>query len=483
MFDFSEYTSLFLDEAQEQLESLNADLLLLEQGARDQEILHRIFRVAHNIKGAAGSLGFKEIQNLAHEMENILDDLRSEKLQVSLPLIDALFACLDQLSALRDAVARGEEPVEGSSRQLQETLRQLREKGSNAGAVPREPSGSRIFLTESDKNALIAAAGPECYTYAVHVLLAEDCAFPALRAQLVVQDLQEVGEIVKVVPDPEAASETFGYEFFAVCYAKEMGLEERFAELIQGTPDINTVEAALLVLQEVSDKEPQAVDPGGLLSFQEQVAPQPQATAGGKGQHRTVRVDEERLESLMNLVGELVIDRTRLLQISSILQGRKSRNGPEEQLGEIVSHLGMITGELQEEIMRTRMSPVEHLFRRFPRLIRDIAQDSGKEVRFFSVGEETELDRTLLDEINEPLIHILRNAVDHGLETPAERLAHGKPSWGTVRIAAERRENQIILTITDDGRGIDLEKLRKKIQEKGLAARRWPIGLNRRFLQ
>ncbi len=514
--EMSQYLGVFLDEATEQLELLERAILDLEHNATP-ELLHEIFRAAHTLKGSSRAMGFTSMGELTHAMEDVFDKLRHEEIAVSLPIVDALFHGLDLLKNLKEEIAAGVESVTDTS-ELTARLRAVMEHVDQAaGAVP-ESGDNKAFpdsiaeservaafthdgLSETANLAIQDAQEAGCSIYRITVSVATDCAMKSVRALMLLQLFETAGSILATTPDEEAIeNEEFAFQFgLAIAVAAESKTAEELRALGMGIAEITDVTVEPLPGAKDS------VEPGASVTkvtSRSEAPPIPGATpaaatdslaitrvtddrvadrgldARGKSaddarkqtaasQSQTVRVDVSRLDNLLNLVGELVIDQTRIGQLSSRMEERFTSDTIIDQLQEAAAHFGRITLEMQEEIMKARMLPIDNVFNRFPRMIRDLAQKLGKDVDLVVTGRETELDRSVIEVIGDPLIHLLRNCVDHGIEKPEERRAAGKRNEGTVWLRARHQENHIVIEIEDDGKGLDPEKLRKKAVESG----------------
>lgn len=444
--DLEQYLGVFVEESREHLQSLNDCLLRLEQNPGDQGILNEIFRAAHTMKGMAATMGFKAIADLTHNMETALDQLRSGRRSVNAAVIDLLFEALDSLQILVDLAAGGQ----GKEPDISSLVARLETWAANqprAATQSRTAVAGGLELTEYEKATVGEALEQGQSAFVLDVTLAESCVLKTARAFLVYNNLEKVGDIVKAIPDlKDMEDENFDRDL-RLLVLTDKG-EEALREAVLSVAEIEGLEISALARESAPADGEVAVTVGT-------------GQQGGKARaSQTVRVNIERLDELMNLVGELVINRTRLAQINTI-----------EQIGELketLEYLGRVTSDLQSIVMKVRMVPIENVFSRFPRMIRDLARDLDKEVNLIVEGKETELDRTVVDEIGDPLVHLLRNAVDHGLETPAEREAIGKPRAGTVTLSARHEGNHVIIEVRDDGRGIDPARIRAKARELGL---------------
>ncbi|AEG59482.1 chemotaxis protein CheA [Desulforamulus ruminis] len=469
---------VFIDELEEKIQVINDGLLVLEKDDGNQEIIQEIFRAAHTIKGSSGIMGYQNMASLTHEMENLFDKIRHGEIHVTSAMVNVLFEALDALKALKDevtgdgpamdtssVVAKIREFVEGT---IQETAVAVEQQ--EAEAVPSVAISERSWMeiSEVEETVIREAELRGFQSYRVAVDVDRDCQMKNVRAFLIFETLQQIGEIIKSDPVAEDLQEgKYGAGFQVILITKE---------------DADRVKNLLITISEVSDAEIQPlvlqtqetfVEAPKLKTVQQQNgASQVKETTNGNGNHesdkkavKTVRVDVNKLDNLMNLVGELVIDRTRLNRFAEIFESKFGSDDLVESISEISNHLGQVTGDLQEQIMKARMLPVAQLFNRFPRMVRDTAQKLNKEIDFVVEGKETELDRNVIEVIGDPLIHLIRNAIDHGIEMPQERLAAGKPSTGTLLLKASYAESHIVITVKDDGKGIDVDHIRKKAVE------------------
>lgn len=454
---------VFLDEAEELLQVMEENFLRLEK-SREPELLQDIFRAAHTLKGSSATLGHRNMAEVTHSMENIFDKLRKGKTQVTSGVVDTLFACLDVLRAYKDEIATGEDARVDRDGILNR-LRVL-DEGTNTGASVAPMVAAGAVLTWDERQEASEGLEKGERLWMVHIAIEPNSPMPAVRAFQSLMALGELGTVVRSWPSQEdVEQDRVGLDLRALLVGGSRPEEIRkgLAE-IQETSVIGVVEqnAASLAAPQEADSPDEAAEGAKAEAI---------SSEGNRDRlrgNRTVRVDVEILDSLMNLVGELVIDRTRLTQIVGTLEGRYQVGDVAQDLGRASAHIGRVTGELQERIMRARMLPVENLFKKFPRMVRDLSIKAGKEMDFILRGEETELDRSVIEEIGDPLMHLLRNAVDHAIESPEERVRAGKPARGTVILEASQQENQIVLVVRDDGRGIDPEKIRNHAIRKGV---------------
>lgn len=452
---------IFLAEADEHLQTLDEGLVRLEREGDDPELLQAIFRAAHTLKGSAGAIGHRRMAELTHAMETVLDGLRKHTLAVSADLVDVCLESLDALRLLRnEVIERRASPVDIAP--LVERLSRL------AAPAPTEDNSpqteGRRPTTNDDPSSII---------YTISADIAPDSFASAARALQVLLALQSLGDVLDLQP-PQAVIETAAPVQRVTARLTTSHSPDDIRQALADIPEITHVTVSGGQRQEdngpqteggrptTDDGRPSAI--GGPSS----VPRHPSASAASHTAEKTVRTSVERLDSLMNLVGELITDRNRLFQIRSNFEQRFRGDPQVEELIQTTLHISRITDQLQEEVMRIRMLPIANVFNKFPRLVRDLARKAGKQVELVIRGEETELDRSVIEEISDPLIHLLRNAVDHGLETPEERRAAGKPERGTILLTARHEESRIILTVEDDGRGIDVERVKASAVQKGL---------------
>lgn len=467
-----EEISVFLDELEEKIQVLNENILVLEREGGSQVALQEIFRAAHTIKGSSAVMGYGKMASLTHEIENLFDQMRKGLLPVSGPLVDTLFMALDTLQNLRDEIIGKDVSVDITP--VVERLRQFQEAGPVSppaeAEADREPSkappaGNTAVLDDVDEEVIREAELKGFQAYWVEVALDPSCQMKSVRAFLVFETLQQMGEIIKSDPPAEDIQEgRFETEFRVILLTNED--QDRVRNLLMTVSEVAKVTVSRIKLAAGADAQEQAA----------RDAQGEKAERAARVEHaevktvQTVRVDVQKLDTLMNLVGELVIDRTRLNRFAEIFEGRFGSGSGDmvEKMNEISSHLGQVAGDLQEQIMKARMLPVAQVFNRFPRMVRDLAQKLNKEVNFIIEGHDTELDRNVIEIIGDPLIHLIRNALDHGIESPEERVRLGKPSAGLLKLKASYMENHIIITVQDDGKGMEPDRLRAKAVEKGL---------------
>ncbi|WP_339264362.1 chemotaxis protein CheA [Geobacillus sp. FSL K6-3411] len=464
--DMSQYLDIFIDESKEHLQTINERLLELEQTPGDMALVNEIFRSAHTLKGMSATMGFEDLANLTHQLENVLDGIRNQRLIVTPELLDVVFQAVDHLEAMIISIASGGD----GKRDVGETVEQL--KRIEQGEMPNKPTaGEQLPLEhtygEFEYHVLQQAKDQGFSIYEIRVRLRKDCMLKAARVYMVFEQLNEAGEIVKSTPPADMLEEEkFDQEFLVTVVSKTPADELRMR--LMSISEIDEVEISAVTVDEPSAKSGEQDDPEPPVStaIGQVAAAQAKAEAAeklaAKQTGKTIRVNIERLDMLMNLFEELVVDRGRLEQISRDL------NHPE--LTETVERMSRISSDLQTIILNMRMVPVETVFNRFPRMVRQLARELGKKVRLDIIGAETELDRTVIDEIGDPLVHLIRNALDHGIEAPDIRVACGKPEEGTVKLRAYHSGNHVFIEIEDDGAGISREKVLQKAIDRGIVS-------------
>lgn len=451
--DTSEYLPMFLAECRENLQELNLAVVRLEEVPDDRETVDAIFRIAHSLKGMAATMGFEGMATLTHKMEDVLELLRQRGGGLSREVVDVLLACLDALSGAVDAIdtdgAENLDPAE-----LVERLQSLVREKDDPEAVEEEPEvqAAPIKLAPITEGQVVLE---------VAAVLAEDAQMPAVRAFQLLAAAGEHGEVLRSTP-AEGEVDGFDGRLIELLLATENEIDD-VAAALRTVPDVADVRVAEHTPEPVEEIAPlAAVDESG--APEASTAPTASAPAAHKkAGHQTVRVDADRLDQLMHLMGELVVQRTHVEALSA--------EADVPGLSQAMQELTRSSHALQAMVMQIRMIPIEAVFMRFPRLVRDVASKLDKQVELDLVGKETELDRTVVDAIGDPLVHLIRNSLDHGLESPADRVAAGKAPTGTLTIAARHAGGSIIITVKDDGRGINPQKVAAVAVERGLITR------------
>ncbi|MBO8129220.1 MAG: chemotaxis protein CheA [Peptococcaceae bacterium] len=478
-----EELGVFLDELDEKIEVISDGFLQLERAGESPEVVQEIFRAAHTIKGSSAIMGYDKMSALTHEMENLFDRIRQGELRVTSEMIDVLFEALDTLKLLRDKVVGGDADVDidpimaklgkyfrGESDQESGPAESQPLSVSSGGESENEPE-----LTDAEIEIIREALLRGLNAYRIRVILDPDCQMKNVRAFMVFDRLEGMGEVIKSEPPAEQLEEgEFDREFDLVAVS-----EKTADELRQKILGIAEIEDARVTPVRVSDDEftsttsSNAEEEASLAASKTANAAADKKADGPSGMAtpktvRTVRISVDKLDNLMNLVGELVIERTRLDRFAELMESGQKSDELVDTISEISNHLGQVTGNLQDEIMKARMLPINQVFSRFPRMVRDIAHKLGKEINLVIEGRETELDRNIIEIIGEPLLHLVRNAIDHGIETAEERRQLGKPVTGMLKLKAYHEENHIVIIVEDDGRGIDPAKVKQAAIQKGV---------------
>ncbi len=435
---------IFLQDVNEHLQTMEAGILRLEQAA-DIETLNAVFRAAHTLKAVAATVGHHRMSELTHTLETLFNAMREDRLLSTQAVTDELLVVVDVLKGLRDEVVS----LQPSDVDVAATLGRLRALMELA-VDEQDGEASQVTQIPSPLHRLTPGQTAQAQNYykegrailKVNVAVAADCFAPAARLLQAAMALEEVGQIIAQHPSqPDLLDDRHDSSLWAVLATQA---------------NQSAVEECLAGVSELSEFRAQ---PYTIYSSQRSV---------NQEREKTVRISVERLDTLMNLVGELVTDRTRLAQIEETLRAEFGKNGRIGALGEMVTHFGRVVDQLQGEVIQARMLPIEHLFEKFPRLVRDLARAADKKVTLIIEGEATEFDRSVIEIIGDPLMHLLRNAVDHGIESPEERVAAGKPETGTVWLAAGHEEGHVVITVRDDGRGIDSTRIRMAAVEHDL---------------
>ncbi len=481
--DLSQYLEIFIDETKEHLQNLNDQVLILEAEPENIDTVNEIFRAAHSLKGMAGTMGFKRMQRLTHDMENVFSEVRNGKLNVNADMVDIVFKCLDAIEGyLANIVESSDEGTEDNEELIGLLNAALEGKCSTgdeaAVEVPKAdsaPVGSderkkylQIPIADFEKNAMNEAKANGMNVYATTVYIQETCLLKAARAFLVFKGLEGKGEIIKSVPSvQDIEDERFDFDF-SMFILSEKPIEE-IKKIIE---NVSEIEEAVIehfqIPEEVQETTPAAVatevktEEKAVVEKKEEKKQSASSTKSSKPVvNRSVRVDIEKLDDLMNLVSELIIAKNGLVSVTGDARVQV------QSFNEQIEYLERVTTNLHESLMKVRMIPIESVVNSFPRMIRDLSKKLNKDMELIMTGEDTELDRTVIDEIGDPLMHMLRNAADHGLESTIDRLKIGKPKVGTIRLDAYQDGNNVTIEVSDDGAGVDVEKIKRKAIEKG----------------
>ncbi|MCI1589600.1 chemotaxis protein CheA [Heyndrickxia oleronia] len=475
--EMGQYLEIFIEESKEHLQSCNEQLLLLEKNPHDLSIVNEIFRSAHTLKGMSATMGFEDLANLTHKMENVLDAIRNEKISVSPEILDVVFLAVDDLETMVESIASGGD----GKKDVTEVIEKLHiiETGESPivqSSAQQEIAATAEVVKEDLKNSydqyeqtIIKQSleqGFNCLELSIS--LRSDCLLKAARVFMTFEVLEKSGEIINSTPSvDQLEAEQFDSEFTVTLITQES--VEEIKKKVMKVSEIENVQ--IVEIKDVErfhdetaqeTKEEQINQP---IKKEKEKTPQKkgeekQSSTNSANHNKTIRVNIERLDILMNLFEELVIDRGRLEQISKELK--------HSELDETVERMTRISSDLQNIILNMRMVPVETVFNRFPRMVRQLARDLNKKINLEVIGAETELDRTVIDEIGDPLVHLLRNAIDHGIEMPEKRIQQGKPEEGTIKLKAYHSGNHVFIEIEDDGAGINREKVLNKALSKGI---------------
>lgn len=462
MDDNSVYRDLFFEETDENLAILNDEVLRLEQTPDDTHIIDAIFRAAHTLKGMAATMGYTTMATLTHAVESVFERVKSDQLTVTTPLISLIFESLDTLTQLvEDLRAEGDESLD-----ISHLVQRLEHTGDTDAKQTTNVHTADGFifpeLEEADYSVINTAEASGYTCFSVGVQIEKDSPMKAARAFMFLSKLEQVGDILQMKPDAQTMEQGDVEERFTL-YFLSKETQETIEQHVAGVSEIVDVEVTPQTLDELKRMDEHDVS-------QASAAPEPSAdkqpdtkkpVPKRPAAKQTIRVDLSRLDQFMNLVSELVIHRTRLEDISE--------KNELAELGEPLTQVGRLTTELQELVLQLRMQPFSVVVQRFPRMMRDLSNELGKDIQFLTEGEDTELDRTVISEIGEPLIHLLRNATDHGIELPDEREKAGKPRTGTIKLSAYQEGNRVIVTLTDDGKGLNPRLIEKSAEKKGIS--------------
>jgi len=451
--DTSQYLDLFLEESREHLQNMDKGLLDLEQSHDNLEVVNEIFRSAHTLKGMAGSMGFDVMMELTHQLENILDTIRNNETAINGAMIDSLFAAADQLEEMVDRIADGGQDDVDISKIMTE-LKQVagEQEGYLTQSKTAESHPSDDFLFD----VIGQAKDQGLNVWQIEVTLSKECVLKAARAYMIFQIVEQLGEIIETNPVVEAIEEG---EF-----------DSTFIIKLITEDDASDIQTKLMGVSEVEGVHISSVDKESTIledSVSRRAEQQNQMAAGGatsktntRVASQTIRVSTQRLDELMNLFEELIISKARIEMIAHRLK--------DQELDETVEAIGRTSGDLQDIILNLRMEPIEQVFNRFPKMVRSVSKDLGKKISLEMVGAETELDRNVIDKIGDPLVHLIRNSMDHGVELPEKRRDAGKNEVGRIMLRAYHSGNHVFIEIEDDGSGINCNKIASKAVEKGL---------------
>lgn len=516
--DVSEYLGVFLDEAKEHLQALNDSIMTLEQEPDNEDCINEIFRAAHSMKGMAGTMGYKRMQDLTHDIEDVFSDVRNGTLKITPGIVDTLFQCLDAVQAYVDNITETQDEGTEDNANLIKALADIRAGGG--GAAPAEEASAEeaaeeggsdeaaaeapaeggsadapwynIKLEPAAKTAMEEAKNEGKHVYGVQVFVEETCILKAARAFLVFKGLEDIGEVV--VSDPstqDIEDERFDLTFSLIFITDQA--PDKVVEIVNAVSEIEKAEIGEYDMSHggaadadaeadhaeaeapaaaPAQEAPKAEAPKAAAPPAAAPAAKPAAAPAAKGGDkkpvgkpvvsRTVRVDIDKLDVMMNLVSELIIAK------NSLISAATSSGAVDKAVTSQIEYLESVTTNLHESVMKVRMVPLENTLQKFPRMIRDLNKSLGKKMELTMTGEDTEMDRTVVDEIGDPLMHLLRNSADHGLEPTEVRLERGKPEVGQIFLHAFQDGNNVVIEVGDDGNGIDAEAVKQRAIERGV---------------
>ena len=499
--DVSQYLEIFIDESSEHIQSLSDCIMQLESDPNNKDTINEVFRAAHSLKGMAGTMGFKRMQHVTHDMENVFQEVRSEKIKVDSSMIDLLFECLDALDGylnnIKESSDEGTDDNERIIKELNDFI--AKANGDNASkpseTVENAPAEAKnepvkeekkyekkylqVDLTDHEQKQIKECRDNGMKIYGITVYIQKECLLKAARAFLVFREVEEYGQIVMYRPSShDIEDEKFDLDFtFYVASAEDLDKIISSAKSVSEIEEVIGEEITDMQMEETLVSTEKETKPEVKEEKKESPAPIESRAKGGNNvpakknssskpaTNRTVRVDIEKLDALMNQVSELIIAKNSLVSISSKENVSDTNN---QSFQDQIEYLERITTGLHESVMKVRMVPIESVVQKFPRMIRDLSRSLNKKMELIMTGEDTELDRTVVDQIGDPLQHLLRNSADHGLESAEIRAQRGKPETGTIFLNAYQEGNNVIIQVGDDGNGIDTEAVKNKAIERGV---------------
>ena len=454
-----QYLEMFVSESKEHVQAMNDNLLKLENAPDDVSIVNEIFRSAHTLKGMAGTMGYTDLMTLTHQLENVLDELRNGKIHFSSDLLDLIFEAMDDIETMVDSIALGGDGKQDVTEIIEKlkTISGGKSVTLDSTSNGNELSNGQFNYNEYELSVLEESLSQGYNVYEILVELRSDCMLKGVRAFMVFDTLSKTGEIVKSTPAVDQLEEENFDQSFTVTYLTKLSMDE-VEKAILAISEIDKVKLSELTIENLRNRNSNVVQ----ASKKEESSTEHGDASRNLGLQRTksIRVNIEKLDSLINLFEELIIDRGRLEEIT------KEINHP--VLKETVEKISRVSSDLQSIVLNLRMVPVSTVFNRFPKMVRQLARNLQKKIQLVISGEETELDRTVIDQIGDPLVHLLRNSIDHGIEMPEERLTKGKPEEGTILLKAYHSGNHVFIEISDDGGGINIEKVLNKAIKNGL---------------
>ena len=484
--DVSQYLEIFIDETKEHLQNLSQQLMILEEEPGNADTINEIFRAAHSLKGMAGTMGFKRMQSLTHIMENVLSEIRNGKMDVTADLVDVLFQCLDALESYLDTITQTQDEGTEDNEAIIGRLNDFLNGGGTTEKKPVKQAQTKEAEASADKvndmkladfeiKAIKEALAKQMHVFKMEVHVDENCILKAARAFLVFKALEELGEIIKSDPSVQDIEDerfdlsfslmvitTKGMEAVKMAVENVSEIRKVVVEEVNEVPNAGNDENDDVDNKKADNNAQVAVAGKKEVTAQSKATSTPTKTTGKPVTNRSVRVDIEKLDVLMNLVSELIIAKNGLVSVSSSDGGHTAQSFNEQ-----IEYLERVTTNLHESVMKVRMMPIETVTQKFPKMVRDLSKQLDKQMKLFITGEDTELDRTVIDEIGDPLMHLLRNSADHGLESAEIRAERGKDPVGNIYLDAYQDGNNVVIEVRDDGNGIDVESVKNKALEKG----------------
>ena len=490
--ELNQYLEMFIEESKEHLQSCSDNLLELEKNPNDLAIVNEIFRSAHTLKGMSATMGYEDLADLTHKMENVLDAIRNEKIHVDAEILDVVFESVDHLEEMVMNIADGGDGKKDVSQTVAKLKRIESGESIQQESAPSETAASEAAATTTaldnalqleyddfEKTVLLQSTEQGFNAFEISVTLNDGCLLKAARVYMVFDILEKNGDVVKSSPTVDKLEEEQFDQDFKVALISQTDAEELRSKIMKVSEvdnvAITQISKDLFVQSALGESEASvesAVDEGPIAAQVEVKKEETnQKTASAKhAASKTIRVSIERLDILMNLFEELVIDRGRLQSIATEVN--------HSELNETVERMSRTMGDLQNIVLTMRMIPIETVFNRFPKMVRTLSRDLKKKINLEIIGAETELDRTVIDEIGDPLVHLIRNSVDHGIESPEVRRANGKPEEGNVTLRAYHSGNYVFIEIEDDGAGINRERVLKKAISKGIVTKESALSLS-----
>ncbi|MGQ8873022.1 chemotaxis protein CheW [Paenibacillus sp. TSA_86.1] len=472
MMDLSAYRDIFIEELNDQLERMDQSLLALELSP-SVELVQTLFRAAHTIKGSASTMDFRELSDLTHEVEYALEWVRSKKPEITAQLIDTLFRSLDAMRVLRDQYVRGESYTDFRAvvKEIQDMIHQpASAQQTKSPAI--QPVESTLFSELLEKGKQI---------FSIRIVLSSDCLMKEARYHILCKRVEDVcGSVLATSIEKQGLDEELGeahYNEFVIITASSLD-QTQIESALSGDSDIRSVDVGpyIMATEEVAVTS-ELTENEITVGIEKPDTSVPLQEDKMKSTQPTVRVSVERLDHLMNLVGELLIDQTSLADLSRS-GARKEPSPVIQSIGGVSDHMGRVIKELQDGVMKTRMLPIDQLLNRFPRLVRDLSQKLGKDIELVIKGGETELDRMIIEELSDPLIHLIRNSADHGIESAEVRTKQNKPAKGRIKLTSYHEENHVVIRFSDDGKGIDGEQIKASALKKGIITEEQAARLN-----